>query len=103
MRQFDVCQNPSERTRPIIPYLVVLQSHLVEASNLTVVAPLLRQDGRSGFTLTSVPVRFSDQDHIVLVGELTSIDSRHVGRPIGSLREYEDEIRRAIERVFTGF
>lgn len=104
MRQFDVHPNPSERTRSIIPYFVVLQSHLLAASNLTVVAPpLLRQDGKSAFTHTSGPVRFADGDYIVLVNELTSIDTQHLKRAAGNLRDYEDEIRRALERVFTGF
>ena len=103
MRQFDVHSNPSERTRSIIPYFVVLQSHLLAASKLTVVAPLLRQDGKSAFTHTSVAVRLADSDYIVLVGELTSIDTQHLKRPVGSLSNYEDEIRRALERVFTGF
>lgn len=103
MRQFDVHPNPSERTRGIIPYFVVLQSHLIAASKLTVVAPMLRQDGKSGFTLTSISVRFAEGDHIVMVGELTSIDSHHLARPVGDLRAYEDDLRRGLERVFTGF
>ncbi len=39
MRQFDVFRNPSERSRAVVPYFVVLQSHLL-ASRLVVVAPL---------------------------------------------------------------
>jgi toxin CcdB len=103
VRQFEVHTNPSPRSRAIIPYFVVLQSHLLAASNLTVVAPLLRQDPRSAFTLTSVPVHFADDDYVLLVGELTSIESQHLVRPAGSLQAYEDEIRRALDRVFTGF
>lgn len=103
MRQFDVHRNPSGRTQTVLPYLVVLQSHLLAASNLTVVAPLLRADEKSAFTLTSVPVSFRDGNHVVLVGEMTSIDTLHLHRSVGDLRTYEDEIRRALERVFTGF
>ena len=87
----------------MIPYLVVLQSHLIAASNLTVVAPLLRSDGQSAFTLTSVPVRFAEEDYILLAAELTSIDSQHLRRAVGNLSSYEDAIRRALDRVFTGF
>jgi hypothetical protein len=102
VRQLDVFRNPSERSRKVVPYFVALQSHLF-ASRLVVVAPLLRQDGRSAFTLTSVPVRFSDADYIVMAGEMTNIDGSYVRGAVGNLRDYEDEICRAIERVFTGF
>jgi toxin CcdB len=104
VRQFDVYRNPSPRTRPIIPYFVVLQSHLIAASNLTVVAPLLRKDGGSTFTLTSVEVQFGDEAYELLVGEMTSVDTHRLSRPVGNLGDdYEDAIRRALDRIFTGF
>jgi hypothetical protein len=56
LRCFEVHRNPSERARERIPYIVALQSHLLAASHTTVVAPMLRQDGRSGLTEISATV-----------------------------------------------
>ena len=64
---------------------------------------MLRQDGRSGLTEISAAVRFGDADYIVLIGELAAIDSRLLQRPAGDLRDHEDQLRRALERLFSGF
>lgn len=102
IRQFDLIENPSPRSRPQYPYLVVLQSHLLAASNLTVVAPVLHGDA-AAVTLTSVPFEFAGRPYALLVGEPTTVDAHRLGRAIGNLKDYEDDIRRALERVFTGF
>jgi len=103
VKAFKVHANPSESSRGRFPYVVVLQSHLLAASHTTVVAPMMLQDGRSGLTEISVMVRFGDAEHLLLVGELAAIDSRLLKKPAGDLRQYEDQIRRALDRLFTGF
>jgi len=101
-RQFDLVENPSPRSRAVYPYFVILQSHLLAASNLTVVAPVLPGDAPA-VTLTSVPFAFQGLTYSLLVGELTTVDAHRFGRTVGTVRDHEDEIRRALERVFTGF
>ena len=103
MRQFEIHPNPDGRSRSSFPYIVVMQSHLLTASHSTVAAPMLRQDGRSAFTEISVTVRFQDRDYVVLVAELAAIDTRLLTKPAGDLRSYEDDFRRALDRLFTGF
>jgi toxin CcdB len=66
------------------------------------VAPVLRS-GEPAVTLTSVPFEFDGRSFVLLVGELTAVDAHRLGRAAGSLSDYEDAIRRALERVFTGF
>lgn len=101
IRQFDLIENPSPRSRGLYPYLVVLQSHLL-TSHLTVVAPVLPGDAPA-MTLTSVMIDVRGVGYTLLVGELTTVDNQKLGRPVGNLREYEFDIRRALDRVFTGF
>ena len=101
-RQFDLVSNPSAKSRPQYPYLAILQSHLLAASNLTVVAPAIPGDDLA-VTLTSVPFEFGDRSYMLLVGELTTVDAHLIGRAVGSLLDYEDAIRRALDRVFSGF
>ena len=103
MRQFDVYRNPSARSESRIPFLVALQSHLLAASHLTVVAPMLPQDDRSALTEISATVSFKGAEYIVLVVEMAAVETRLLRAPLGDLSNYEDDIRRALDRLFTGF
>lgn len=50
-----------------------------------------------------LPVTFQEQPYALNVALLANIETRMLRRPLGSLLEYELEIRRAIDRVMTGF
>ena len=102
MRQFDVCPNPSPNSRRYAPYLVILQSHLLEAMPTVIVAPMLAGEGRTPYKPVSAVVRFQDQEFIVSAAEMTAIDPQNLNA-IGTLLDFEFEIRRAIDGVFTGF
>jgi len=103
VRQFDVYQNPSERSRAYAPLVVVLQSHLLEAMPTAVVAPMLLAANRKAYTQVSAEVIFSDEHYIVSTAELVATDAKRLSRLMGDLRDQEDAIRRALERLFTGF
>lgn len=103
MRQFDVCPNPSERSRPSAPLVVVLQSHFLEALPTLVIAPMILADRQTPYTEVSARVSFRGETYVVSVAELVASDARRLGRAIGDLRDYEDDIRRALGRLFTGF
>jgi toxin CcdB len=87
LRQFDVCQNPSERSREAAPYVVVLQSHLLSAMPTAIIAPLLRDDDRSAYTYTSVRVTFDEHTYILSAAELVAVDARNLRRTLGNLLE----------------
>ena len=103
VRQFDVFPNPSEGSRRIAPFVVVLQSHLLDDLPTVIVAPLLRPAERPAFTDVGMHVSFSGEGYTLSVAELSATDARRLSRPVGSLRDYDYEIRRALDRVFTGF
>lgn len=103
MRQFDVYRNPSERSRAYAPYVVVLQSHLLEAIPTIVVAPMLLAENRKPYTRVSTLVVFEGERFIVSTAELVATDAKRLTALVGDLRDQEDDIRRALERLFTGF
>ncbi len=103
MRQFDVYENPSNQSRRSIPYLVVLQSHFFEDSPTVVVAPLIFDNGSAAYTLASVRLTFNDQAFALALAELANIERLALRRATGNVREHEDAIRRALDRLFTGF
>ncbi len=103
MRQFDVYEAPTEASRRIAPFVLVVQSHFLDGVPTVIIAPLLRQADRPAYADVSVPLRFADQDLVLSLAELVTVDRATLRRSRGSLRDYEDDIRRALERVFTGF
>ena len=103
MRQFDVFENPSQRSRPIAPYVVAPQSHLLVGIPTILVAPLIRDDGRSNYSAISIVAPLRGGSFIVQISELSALDPALLRRPVGDLRGHEDAIRRALDRLFTGF
>jgi toxin CcdB len=68
-----------------------------------VIAPLLVDDGRSAYSMASVRVEFRSAAYVLSVPELAGVDRAVLGRSLGDLLSYEDDIRRALDRIFTGF
>lgn len=103
MRQFDVAPNPDAAKRPAAPYLVILQSHLLYGLPTVVVAPLRRMEAVEGIADLQPPVVFEGNDFAIMVAEMAHIPARLLGKSVGNLAQYEDAIRRALGRLFTGF
>ncbi|HZZ68256.1 MAG TPA: CcdB family protein [Phenylobacterium sp.] len=102
MRQFDVVENPSASLRRYAPFLIILQSHLLDVLESVIVAPLV-VDADRPLTVIDLAVRYADRDLILAISEMASIDRQRLGEAQGTLSEHEYDIRRALERVFTGF
>ena len=103
IRQFDVIDNPSVRTPPIGPYVMVVQSHFVDDGPTILVVPLMRMPREAVLTRVSPGVDFAGDPLILMLSEIGAIDRRPDVRAVGSLVRSEDEIRRALDRLFTGF
>ena len=103
IRQYDVFDNPSATTRAKVPYVVVLQSHLFEALPTLVIAPMMRLDQSVQGGKILVEVNFADERLVVNTAFLANIERLRLGRSRGSLLAYEDDIRRAVDRLFTRF
>jgi hypothetical protein len=67
-----------------------------------IVAPMLALEGRQPYKPVSALVSFEGRQLIVSVAEMTAIDPQGL-QVVGNLLEFEFEIRRAIDGVFTGF
>lgn len=102
MRQFDLVDNPSARSRGVAPYFLVLQSHLLEPAETVIVAPVVR-DVRAPFIWIDLSVEIAGEALTVTLVELFSIERALLKGVSGNLVEHEDQIRRGLERLFTGF
>ncbi len=103
IRQFEVFENPDDVTRPEAPYLVVLQSHHLDALDTVIVAPLMRLKSSAAQSKVMVEVRFVSETLTANLTFLANIERALLRRRAGSLTDYEDDIRRALDRLFTGF
>lgn len=103
MRQFDVFPNPSPRSRYAAPFIVLMQSHFVDAMPSALIAPLIRETRSGDFTRVSVPVELNDEALYLSLAEMAPIARSALKRTAGNLLSFEDEIRRALDRLFTGF
>jgi len=103
IRQFDVFENPSPRSRPVAPYVAVLSSHHIDGLATVLVAPMVRAVPGEHFTRVSAAVSFRGEDLMLSLPELAPIPRKALGPGLGALGGYEDQIRRALERLFTGF
>ncbi|MBL8556059.1 MAG: CcdB family protein [Phenylobacterium sp.] len=102
MRQFDLIENSSDRSRAHAPYFVLIQSHLFDPLESVVVAPVVR-DAKRKMTGLDLAVEIEGEALVLSVGELFSIDRRLLRKVRGSVLEHEDAIRRALDRLFFGF
>jgi toxin CcdB len=94
-----VFRNPSGRSRRFAPFVVALQSHHIPLDTV-LVAPLVN-DKRA--TNVEIAVSFGDDSLVVALTEMGSIRTAVLSDAVGELSVYEDDIRRALDRLFTGF
>ncbi|NBW09464.1 MAG: plasmid maintenance protein CcdB [Caulobacteraceae bacterium] len=102
VRQFDVFDNPSSAMREAAPFVVVLSSHLLPGLTEVVVAPLVR----AGVLKPSdfdIPVVVDGENMVISIIGLAAIAGERLKSRRGSLLTNEDDIRRALDRLFTGF
>ncbi|MBI1685274.1 CcdB family protein [Caulobacter hibisci] len=103
IRQFDVFPNPSIRTCAAAPYVVVLQSHHAGDLPTAVVAPLYLPQSALPLSELSAKVEIHGQALLVFIPELVGVSTTLLRERVASLAVHEDAIRRALDRLFTGF
>ena len=99
MRQFQVFANPSLASRAFAPFVIVLQSHYLPIETV-VVAPIVIDATSLGL---DIPVIVEGRHLHIAMSELSNIPTAPLRRMVADLAAYEDDIRRAIDRLFTGF
>ncbi len=102
-RQFDVCRYPGQSTETDAPYVCVIQSHYLAGMNTVIVAPLLRTTVTATESQVAVPVSVDGEDYALDLALMANIETRDLGAVVGNLIDHEFDIRRALDRLFTGF
>ena len=104
MSQFDVFENPDKKTNQSVPYLLDVQSNLLDKLATRVVVPLIAASAM-GRAIKYLNPEFSIENNTVFMStaELAGIPARSLGEKVGSLKEKRDEIIGALDFIFTGF
>jgi toxin CcdB len=102
LRQFDAYLNPSPESRNVAPFLVVLSSHHLRELDEVVVAPAVN-DAKRQVSGLEIGVEIGGQPLVLVVSELFSMTASLLRSRATNLLTQEDEIRRALDRLFTGF
>ena len=99
MKQFQVYRNPADASRPFAPFLVVIQSHYLSLDTV-LVAPLVNE--KRAFSV-EIAVTVERRPLVVALTEMGSVRAALLYEGVADLAAHEDEIRRALDRLFTGF
>jgi toxin CcdB len=104
MAQFDVYSNPDTQSRNKVPYLVALQSDLLDAFDAVVVAPLRikAKDVAIPVLRLNPLVSFGGKQYFLRPQELSAISTRLLKKPVTNLSPQRDEILAALDILFTG-
>lgn len=104
IRRFDVVQNPGKRDVRTVPYLLVLQSELLDGIDTRVVAPLVRPLALARMRLTRLNPEFEVDGEavIMLTQQIASIPVQALSEPIANLGQEHTRIVAALDLLFSG-
>jgi toxin CcdB len=104
MAQFDVYRNPSTQTREHTPYLLDIQSDLLDHLASRVVVPLAAAERVAERQLTRLmpSVEFSGASLVMMTPQLVGVPVSALGERAGSLAERRHEIVAALDVLISG-
>lgn len=104
MAQFDVYRNPNPATRARMPYLLDVQSGLLDPIATRVVVPLCKPQVLRGKAAERLNPVFDVEGKKVfmLTPELAGVPSKSLGERVGNLASERAAIVAALDMVFTG-
>lgn len=104
MAQFDVYPNPSKTSKAFYPYLVDVQSSLLTELATRIVIPLGNRSDFGGGAMQGLTpeITFADQGLLLLTPQISSVPSKQLRNPVGTLSHFRDQIIGALDLAFTG-
>ena len=102
MAQFDVYHNCAENADKY-PYVVILQSDLIELQGHHIVAPLSLSRRYQKALLTCPQVMIEGESWLAVIPQLAAIPFSFVGDRVASMQDKRTEIIASLDRLFTGF
>jgi toxin CcdB len=105
MPQFDIYINSNPSSKALYPYLIDVQSPLLEALETRLVIPAiskLKFENKSIKNLTPI-LQIKGQDFFVLTPQIAAIHKKLLGKAIDNCKSFRNEIVSSIDFLITGF
>ena len=104
MAQFDVYRNANPATRARVPYLLDVQSDLLDTLATRVVVPLCKPEVLRGKLAERLNPVFEVEGRkmVLLTPELAGVSRKALGEQIANLANRRDSIIAALDLVITG-
>jgi len=104
MAQFDVYRNANPATRARVPYLLDVQSDLLDTLATRVVVPLCKPEVLRGKLAERLNPVFEVEGRkmVMLTPELAGVSRKALGEQIANLANRRDSIIAALDLVITG-
>jgi toxin CcdB len=105
MRQFTVYRNKSPRTTSTFPFLVDVQSDLLEQLHTRAVIPLTRAARLvdKPFSQLTPALEFEGESYLLMTPQLAGVARTDLGTPAGSLAGERNAIVAAMDFLLTGY
>jgi toxin CcdB len=103
--QFTVYRNKSPRTKSTFPFLVDVQSDLLDQLQTRVVIPLTRTAGLAKKPLSHLTpaLTFDGESYVLMTPQLAGVARTELGTPAGSLTGERQAIVAAMDFLLTGY
>ena len=104
MAQFIAYKNPNRRTQKTYPYLLDIQSNLLDDLRTTIVIPLCPSKiaGDAAISKLCPEINIDGISYIALTQQIAGIDRRDLGIEEFDLSSYRPEIIAALDFVISG-
>jgi toxin CcdB len=103
MAQFDVYRNPSKTSRRHYPYILDIQSPYISEIATRIVIPLgLASSFRNEvMDVLSPKINYEGEELLLLTPQISSIPSKILKEPVGSLSHFREQIINALDFAIT--
>lgn len=104
MAQFRVYQNPNPASRKTYPYLLDIQSNLLDELRTTVVVPLCPASvaGKAAITKLCPILDIDGTSFVAMTQLLAGIDRKSLGQEVCDLEHYRSDLIAALDFVISG-
>jgi len=104
MSQFTVYKNKNYKTKKTFPYLLDIQSDLLDEIRTTIVIPLGTYSTVKDHVITKLCpiVEINGSKYAALTQQLAGIDRRLLGAEVANISDYRSEFIDAIDLIISG-
>lgn len=104
MGQFKAYENPNKASSKTYPYLLDIQSNLLDDLRTTVVIPLspTSLSGKAAITKLCPILEIEGKAFIALTQQIAGIDRKSLGKEVCDLSHYRSEIISALDFIISG-